>query len=91
MFVLRDFDVEEALASDEGLQWQLEFAIRTDSKITGPLDDFCRGAWFFDGGYWVVFCDEDGHFGWITGYALQYAVRYKRPLGRVPIGSKFVR
>lgn len=89
MFIMRDFD---PTGRTESVADQLTdprlLVHRPDSKVTGPVDDFCRNPKFFAGARWVVLCDEH-HLGWIRGSSLQYAIRYGRPPKnrRVSIGS----
>jgi len=85
MFVLDHFDPD---ASPEERQAILAGALFHDSKVTGPVDNFCRNRRYFEGAHWVVLCDEH-HMGWITGESLRYAIRYGHPPQntRVHIGS----
>ena len=85
LFVLRDFHVP---GSPEDLQAQLARAVWKDSKVTGPVDDFCRNPKFFAPGTAIVLCDEHS-FGWIAGDSLRYAIRTGWPPGkrRVHIGT----
>lgn len=55
MFVMRDFNPN---VSPSEIQEQLKRALFKDSKVTGPLDDFCRNPNKFAEGNWVVFTSE---------------------------------
>jgi|GEM_PF-2739531 len=86
MFAMRDFNPND---TPEGKREQLANALFHDSKITGPVDDFCQKRSKFAGVFWVVYCDEKHGMGWATGEWLQYAIRHGHPPDdrRVHIGT----
>ena len=88
MFVLRDFNPHGSKAEILRQLNDDDNVVYRDSKVTGPIDDFCRGRQKFAGGNWVVICDEY-RLGAITDYPLAYAIRNGRPPGnrRVRVGT----
>lgn len=66
LFVLKKFDPAKPVQPQLDEPGNATFK---DSKITGPVDDFCRNLSKFVHGHFVVLCDEwngSGYIGWGT-------------------------
>lgn len=84
MYVLRKFNPADTGTSAELQQQLLDNPIFVDSKVTGPVDNFCRNPKYFTDATWVVICDGK-HWGAIMGGALAYAIRNERAWHNLPV------
>ncbi len=71
MFALKDFDP----TNEATIQEQLERAVFKDHRTTDASGVWCRGRHWFKEARWVVFCDEFGGIGWVSGDSFEYARR----------------